>query len=95
MAPHHWRRLNTHLQSFDSPILVEEEQPSSCKCLPGTRVIIVTVQDNGSKKWLKKMAHFHLKMDLGMRDDSLDTHLQSFDSPIVAEGECPSLETLA
>ena len=43
------------------------------------------------------MAHCHSKWTMawhhGVRDTSVNTHLQSFDSPIAVEEERPSLET--
>ena len=43
--------------------------------------------ENGSKT-----ANFHLKMDHGVAHALLNTHLQSFDSPMAMEEEWPTLE---
>ena len=68
---------------------MEEERPAL--------EIVLHIQDDDPKKTVEKRLIFTQKwttiLHHGVGDASLNTHLQSFDSPMAMEEERPSLET--
>ena len=81
--------LNTHLRSFNSPIAVEEERSS----LHDTLVIVLNFYDDRPEDRFKNGSFSPQNGPHHVLEDTpLNTHLQSFNGPIILEDERPSLE---